>query len=79
MILHQPLFLTAPVTLGLTFALVVDLLALGDANLQLHQTPMIEVEHQRHEAQSLGGFGMAAYRADAADPPLDPPGVTSTL
>ncbi len=50
---QQALLLALPVALGLGLALVGHLLALGDADLQLRDALVVEVEHQRHKRHPL--------------------------
>ena len=52
-LLQQALLLAVPVALGRGLAFVGILLALGDADLQLHDATVVEIHHQRHQGHAL--------------------------
>ncbi len=53
MFFKQPLFLAAPVALGLCFAFIVRFLTLSDTDLDLGHAAMVEVQDQWHEGHPL--------------------------
>jgi predicted Zn-dependent protease with MMP-like domain len=68
-LLEQPLLLAVPVALGLGRALVGQLLALGDADLQLGDAAMVEIQHQRHQRHALArAFATTAAPVPCARP-----------
>jgi hypothetical protein len=54
---HQPGFVAGPVAVLFGFALVVELLALGDADFDLGDAPGREIEFQRDQRQAFALHG----------------------
>ena len=57
LVAHQPAAFALPVACLLALALVVDLLALGERNLDFRPPPLIEVEFQGHDGHAVALHG----------------------